>query len=84
MEPHLSPLQRALIAGLKGYKCCISPLLGQNCRFYPSCSNYAMEAIKVHGAAIGGWLTVKRIIKCNPLHPGGIDPVPEKPSKETE
>lgn len=43
-----------------------------------------MEAIKVHGAAIGGWLTVKRIIKCNPLHPGGIDPVPEKPSKETE
>jgi len=49
-----------------------------SCRFAPTCSQYAIEAIEVHGAVKGGWLSVKRISKCHPLHPGGFDPVPKK------
>jgi putative membrane protein insertion efficiency factor len=58
------------------YRYFISPLLGKNCRFYPSCSNYAMEAIKKHGAIRGVLLSVKRIMKCHPFYPGGHDEVP--------
>jgi len=67
-----------LIAIIKFYKYFISPLLGSNCRFYPSCSSYSLEALQRHGAIIGSYLTVKRLLKCHPFHQGGIDPVPEK------
>jgi putative membrane protein insertion efficiency factor len=66
------------IAVLKFYKYFISPLLGNNCRFYPSCSNYALEALQVYGVVIGSYLTLKRLLRCHPFHEGGIDPVPEK------
>ncbi|MEI6544781.1 MAG: membrane protein insertion efficiency factor YidD [Methylococcales bacterium] len=67
-----------LIAIIKGYKFLISPLLGSNCRFYPSCSSYSLEALQRHGAIIGSYLTLKRLLKCHPFNEGGIDPVPEK------
>ncbi|UOA09697.1 MULTISPECIES: membrane protein insertion efficiency factor YidD [Methylobacter] len=67
-----------LMAIIKFYKYFISPLLGSNCRFYPSCSSYSLEAIQRHGAIIGSYLTLKRLLKCHPFHQGGIDPVPEK------
>ncbi|MBZ4202779.1 MAG: membrane protein insertion efficiency factor YidD [Methylovulum sp.] len=63
---------------IKFYRYFISPLLGSNCRFYPSCSNYSLEAFQRFGTVIGLYLTIKRIIKCHPFHKGGIDPVPEK------
>ena len=69
---------RFLILLLKGYKKFISPLLGNNCRFTPTCSEYAMEAIRVHGALKGMWLAVKRICRCNPWGGHGYDPVPPK------
>lgn len=65
-----------LIAPIRFYQYAISPLLGMNCRFRPTCSAYAVEAIKKHGPLRGSWLTLKRIVKCHPLHPGGYDPVP--------
>jgi len=61
---------------IRGYQLAISPLLGPRCRFYPSCSHYAIEAIETHGAARGVWLTAKRISRCHPWHEGGFDPVP--------
>ncbi|MGZ5051237.1 MAG: membrane protein insertion efficiency factor YidD [Methylobacter sp.] len=67
-----------LIAIIKFYKYFISPLLGERCRFYPSCSNYSLEALQLHGTIIGSYLTLKRLLKCHPFHEGGIDPVPEK------
>ncbi|MCX7556821.1 membrane protein insertion efficiency factor YidD [Xanthomonadaceae bacterium JHOS43] len=63
---------------LRGYKRFISPLLGQHCRFHPSCSEYAMEAIQVHGHFRGGWLAVKRLARCQPFCEGGLDPVPPR------
>ena len=67
---------RLLIAILRGYKRWLSPLLGPRCRFVPSCSEYAMQAIALHGAGRGTWLAARRIARCHPLHPGGHDPVP--------
>ena len=61
---------------IRGYQLVISPLLGPRCRFYPSCSHYAMEAIETHGSLRGVWLTIKRISRCHPWHEGGFDPVP--------
>ncbi|WP_276730554.1 membrane protein insertion efficiency factor YidD [Bacillus sp. (in: firmicutes)] len=73
---------KTLFIGLiRGYQKFISPLTPPTCRFYPTCSQYGIEAIKTHGALKGGWLTVKRILKCHPFHPGGVDPVPEKKRK---
>ncbi len=66
-----------LTAPIRGYQLTLSPLLGPRCRFYPSCSHYALEAIERHGAARGGWLAAKRIARCHPLNAGGHDPVPE-------
>lgn len=63
------------IGVIKAYKILISPLLGPSCRFYPSCSSYAIEAIRVYGLWGGILLSAKRILKCHPLHPGGYDPV---------
>ena len=63
---------------LKVYKKVISPLLGNNCRFYPTCSHYTYESIEKHGLLKGLFLGIKRLMKCHPLHPGGIDQVPEE------
>ncbi|MBU3020213.1 membrane protein insertion efficiency factor YidD [Aestuariibacter sp. A3R04] len=62
---------------VKCYQWFISPILGQRCRFHPTCSYYTIQALKTHGLLIGGWLSIKRILKCHPFNPGGIDPVPE-------
>lgn len=67
---------RVMLALLRFYKRQISPQLAPSCRFLPTCSEYAYEAISKYGAARGGWMAVKRILRCNPLHPGGYDPVP--------
>ena len=61
---------------IRGYQLFISPLLGHNCRFYPSCSQYALEALRRHGPVRGSWLAVRRILRCHPWHPGGVDEVP--------
>ncbi len=61
---------------VRGYRYCISPLLPRSCRFHPSCSEYAEEALERHGAALGSWLAVKRVCRCGPWHRGGYDPVP--------
>ncbi|MGP4081285.1 membrane protein insertion efficiency factor YidD [Bacillus sp. Marseille-Q3570] len=71
-----------LIALIQFYRKCISPFTPPSCRFYPTCSSYGLEAVQKHGALVGGWLAVKRILKCHPFHPGGFDPVPEKEKKE--
>jgi uncharacterized protein len=68
-------IARALI---RAYQPIVSPWLGPRCRFYPSCSNYALEAIGEHGMLRGGWLTLRRIGRCHPWHPGGFDPVPHR------
>ncbi|NOQ76885.1 MAG: membrane protein insertion efficiency factor YidD [Methylococcaceae bacterium] len=67
-----------LINLIKFYKFFISPLLPPRCRFYPSCSSYGLEAIQLHGAFKGSYLTIRRLLKCHPFHEGGIDPVPDK------
>ncbi|HXQ30718.1 MAG TPA: membrane protein insertion efficiency factor YidD [Steroidobacteraceae bacterium] len=68
-------------AVILAYRWTLSPLLGPSCRFYPSCSAYALEAVDRHGAVRGAWLALKRIGRCHPLHPGGYDPVPERASR---
>lgn len=69
-------MSKAAVAVLKFYKRWISPLLPPACRFEPSCSEYAMEAFSRHGFSRGFWLSVKRLSRCHPFHPGGYDPVP--------
>ena len=69
-------MKTVLIALLRFYRYAISPLLGRNCRFHPSCSEYAIEAVQRHGVLRGGWLAAKRVGRCHPFHPGGYDPVP--------
>ena len=69
-------LAAPLIALLKIYQYAISPMLGSRCRFAPSCSQYAVEALQRHGALKGSWLAARRIGRCHPWHPGGYDPVP--------
>jgi putative membrane protein insertion efficiency factor len=71
--------KKLVIALIRFYQIFISPLKPPTCRFYPTCSQYGLEAVKRFGAIRGGWLTIKRILKCHPFHPGGFDPVPEKP-----
>lgn len=69
-----------LLVLIRGYRRFVSPMLGERCRFAPSCSAYALEALQVHGAGRGGWLAVRRIGRCHPFNPGGHDPVPPRRS----
>ncbi|MEH7254972.1 membrane protein insertion efficiency factor YidD [Neobacillus niacini] len=71
-------LKKIFISFIRFYQVVISPIKPPSCRFYPTCSHYGLEAVQRFGALKGGWLTLKRIFKCHPFHPGGIDPVPEK------
>ncbi|MBS0456567.1 MAG: membrane protein insertion efficiency factor YidD [Proteobacteria bacterium] len=73
----MNPAQSFVLLLLRGYQRGISPWLGQNCRFQPSCSAYAMTAVERFGALRGSWMAARRIGRCHPLHPGGYDPVPE-------
>ena len=66
-----------LIGFIKLYRLVLSPFIGQHCRFTPTCSEYAQEAINTHGSFKGSWLAIRRLSKCHPWHAGGIDPVPE-------
>jgi uncharacterized protein len=83
----VSPLRRSagavaaipryvLIMFVKGYQVALSPLIPASCRYYPSCSAYAVEALEKHGALKGGWLAARRILRCHPFTAGGYDPVP--------
>jgi putative membrane protein insertion efficiency factor len=73
-------LKGLLLWLIDGYRRYISPLRGPSCRFIPTCSQYAREAIERFGPWKGGWLALRRILRCHPFHPGGYDPVPEKKS----
>lgn len=68
-------MKTILIVLIKGYRKYISPLLGSNCRFHPTCSAYSLQAIEKYGALKGSWLSIKRIVKCHPFHKGGYDPL---------
>ncbi|MGD6879781.1 membrane protein insertion efficiency factor YidD [Bacillus infantis] len=74
-------LQKMMIGLIRFYQIAISPLKPPSCRFYPTCSHYGLEAVKRFGPFKGGWLAVRRITKCHPFNPGGLDPVPEKKEK---
>lgn len=73
----MNPVARILILGIRLYQATLSRLLGPCCRFYPSCSEYSAEALARHGVLRGSWLSLKRIVKCHPRHPGGVDLVPD-------
>jgi putative membrane protein insertion efficiency factor len=72
---------RLLILLLRGYRYAISPLYGQVCRYHPTCSAYALEAVTEHGGLRGSWLAVRRIARCHPWAAGGVDPVPPAPDR---
>ncbi|MDO9052060.1 MAG: membrane protein insertion efficiency factor YidD [Methylotenera sp.] len=69
-------MARFLVVVVKAYQLILSPMLGQQCRFYPTCSQYAIEAIRKHGAFLGTYFTVRRLLRCHPWHAGGHDPIP--------
>ncbi|MDQ2821367.1 MAG: membrane protein insertion efficiency factor YidD [Pseudomonadota bacterium] len=72
-------MKTILVLILRAYQLVLSPMLGQNCRFYPSCSHYAIEALRSHGAARGSLLSLRRVCRCHPWNEGGLDPVPPPP-----
>ncbi|MGD9869676.1 MAG: membrane protein insertion efficiency factor YidD [Thauera sp.] len=69
-------MKTVLIALVRFYRYAISPMLGRSCRFHPTCSEYAIEAIQRYGALRGGWMAARRVGRCHPFNPGGYDPVP--------
>lgn len=73
-----NPMVLLCLFSIRVYQIFLSPLLGRNCRFHPTCSQYAFEAISRFGVLRGIWLSVKRLVKCGPWHPGGYDPVPHR------
>ena len=73
-------IKKIVVTLIKGYKMFISPLLPPSCRYQPTCSTYAIQAVERFGVIQGGWLAIKRILRCHPFHPGGYDPVPHKHS----
>lgn len=73
-----TPAARVLMIPIIGYRRLVSPLIAPRCRFEPSCSTYALDALRSHGAMRGLWLTVRRIARCHPFNPGGYDPVPAR------
>jgi hypothetical protein len=81
MGKNRNPIKCLIIALIKMYQSFVSPFLGKNCRFYPSCSCYAEDAIKEHGLIYGFYLIIKRLLCCHPWHTGGYDPVPKKRNK---
>ena len=74
-------IERVLSLPIRAYRTLISPLLPAACRFHPSCSAYALEALEQHGAWSGSWLTLRRLSRCQPFHAGGLDPVPPAPAR---
>lgn len=77
-----SPLALLLIGFLRAYRMLISPLYGQVCRYYPTCSAYALESVQTHGGLRGSWLAVRRLTRCHPWSAGGYDPVPARGSRD--
>jgi uncharacterized protein len=69
-------VKQLLILGVRAYQVALSPLLPAACRYYPTCSAYAIEALHRHGALRGSWLAMRRVLRCHPFRPGGYDPVP--------
>ena len=78
MNPVSRVVGQVLVLPIRAYQLVVSPLLSPRCRFYPSCSAYAVEAITTRGAVVGLWLTVRRLGRCHPWNPGGLDPVPPR------
>ncbi|MDQ6526437.1 membrane protein insertion efficiency factor YidD [Nocardioides sp. LHD-245] len=74
----MNPVTWVLVGLVRGYQLLVSPLLGPTCRYYPSCSAYAVQALQVHGALRGSWLAVRRLLRCHPWAPGGVDHVPPR------
>ncbi len=72
----IGPGAQALRGAVIAYQWTLRPFIGAHCRFHPSCSTYALQALEKHGGLKGGWLTVWRLLRCHPFHPGGMDPVP--------
>ena len=76
----MTPAAAVLEGVVRGYQWTVRPLIGANCRFHPGCSDYAVEALRTHGALRGGALSARRILRCNPWNEGGFDPVPKAES----
>ncbi|VAX01819.1 Membrane protein insertion efficiency factor YidD [hydrothermal vent metagenome] len=79
-----SAMQKILLSLIKFYKYFISPTLGSNCRYEPSCSEYTHQAISAFGVLKGSWIGIKRILRCHPWHEGGYDPIPDEQHKLTD
>jgi len=76
-------MRKLLVTFIRAYQAVLSPLLGDCCRFHPSCSSYTIEAIERHGCLKGAWYGLRRLLRCHPFHAGGLDPVPESPTKQS-
>lgn len=76
-------MRKLVILPIRIYRYAISPMMASHCRFYPSCSAYAIEAIELHGSLRGSWLAARRLARCHPWHPGGVDPVPSVPDQSS-